>query len=231
MTEAEWLRCKDLRRLLQWAQGRLSERKQRLFHVACCRHIWTLLPDDRSRRAVEVAESFADGTADADAVSDARKAAWCAAGEMLRAEMNAAASTTSEHLHLLKVAHETVWAVVRSRVADVSRQIRQRETARQAAWIELLPLFRDLVGNPFSPPDFDPALRTGTVTTLAQVIYDRHTFEELPILGDALEDAGCTSAKILAHCRGAGPHTRGCWLLDLILEKERGPLQADRSTK
>jgi hypothetical protein len=55
---------------------------------------------------------------------------------------------------------------------------------------------------------------------LAQGIYDERAFERLPILADALEDAGCTDAAILVHCRGPGPHVRGCWVVDLILGKQ-----------
>jgi hypothetical protein len=54
---------------------------------------------------------------------------------------------------------------------------------------------------------------------LACAIYDDRAFEQLPILADALEEAGCDNADILAHCRGPGPHVRGCWLVDLLLGK------------
>jgi hypothetical protein len=59
----------------------------------------------------------------------------------------------------------------------------------------------------------------GTVVKLAQSIYDERRFTDLPILADALEDAGCADADILAHCRGPGPHVRGCWVVDLLLGK------------
>jgi hypothetical protein len=42
----------------------------------------------------------------------------------------------------------------------------------------------------------------------------------MPILGDALEDSGCTKETVLSHCRSEGPHFRGCWVVDLLLEKE-----------
>jgi hypothetical protein len=60
----------------------------------------------------------------------------------------------------------------------------------------------------------------GTVVTLAKAIYEDRAFDRLPILADALEDAGCTDADILAHCRQPGPHVRGCWVVDLLLGKE-----------
>ena len=63
------------------------------------------------------------------------------------------------------------------------------------------------------------AWNDGTIPKLAQAIYDDRAFDRLPILADALEDAGCTDADILGHCRGGGEHTRGCWVVDLVLGK------------
>jgi hypothetical protein len=81
-------------------------------------------------------------------------------------------------------------------------------------------VIRDLAGNPFSTLRFDPAWsarNAGIVRTIATAIYDKRTFGDLPILADALEDVGCDSEEILAHCRGGGEHYRGCWPLDLLL--------------
>jgi hypothetical protein len=57
----------------------------------------------------------------------------------------------------------------------------------------------------------------GTIPAIARRIYDERAFHDLPILADALEDAGCTDADILTHCRQPGEHVRGCWVVDLIL--------------
>jgi hypothetical protein len=95
--------------------------------------------------------------------------------------------------------------------------------AVQAAYGELLPLFRDIIGNPFRPPPVvDPAWLSwegSTIAKLAQAIYEERRFTDLPVLADALEEAGCTDDTILSHCRGPGPHVRGCWALDLVLGK------------
>jgi hypothetical protein len=84
-------------------------------------------------------------------------------------------------------------------------------------------LLRDIIGNPFrgpSPVDASWLLwNGGTIRGLAQVAYNEKRFEDLPVLADALEEAGCTDEQILAHCRGPGPHVRGCWVVDLILGK------------
>jgi hypothetical protein len=79
------------------------------------------------------------------------------------------------------------------------------------------PSIREIFPNPFAPPRFDPAWRTSTVVALARGIYDERAFDRLPILADALQDAGCDNDDLLAHCRGPGPHVRGCWALDLCL--------------
>jgi hypothetical protein len=84
-------------------------------------------------------------------------------------------------------------------------------------------LVRDIFVNPFRPPAIYLRWLTwdgGTIPKLAQSIYDNRRFEDMPVLADALEEAGCGNQEILAHCRGGGPHTRGCWLLDLVLGKE-----------
>ncbi len=79
---------------------------------------------------------------------------------------------------------------------------------------------RDIFGNPFRPVAFDPSWRTSTALAIAQGIYDDRAFDRLPILADALQDAGCENADLLNHLRSEGPHVKGCWALDLVLGKE-----------
>jgi hypothetical protein len=88
-----------------------------------------------------------------------------------------------------------------------------RELADQTA------LLRDIFGNPFRPVAVDPAWLTSDVLALAKGIYEDRAFDRMPILADALQEAGCDSDDILNHCRGPGPHARGCWVVDLILGK------------
>lgn len=80
-------------------------------------------------------------------------------------------------------------------------------------------LLRELFGNPFRPESFDPSWRTPEVVALAGTIYEGRAFDRLPVLADALEHAGCTDPEVLRHCRGGGPHVRGCWVLDLAVAK------------
>ncbi|MBN9121295.1 MAG: hypothetical protein J0I06_19445 [Planctomycetes bacterium] len=74
----------------------------------------------------------------------------------------------------------------------------------------------EVVGNPFRPVDFS-AWRTDTVTALARQMYESREFGAMPILADALQDAGCDRDDVLNHCRGVGPHVRGCWVVDGVL--------------
>ena len=81
-------------------------------------------------------------------------------------------------------------------------------------------MVRCIFGNPFHPVVLDPSWRTSTVLSLAGGIYEERAFDRMPILADALQDAGCEDAEVLVHCRNPGPHVRGCWVLDLLLGKE-----------
>jgi hypothetical protein len=81
-------------------------------------------------------------------------------------------------------------------------------------------VLRDIFGNPFRAVAFDPRWRTSTAVGLARQMYESRVFGPMPILADALLEAGCEDADVLGHCRGDGPHVRGCWVIDLLLGKE-----------
>jgi hypothetical protein len=84
-------------------------------------------------------------------------------------------------------------------------------------------LLHDVFGPlPFRPISIDPTWLTwhdGLLVSMAQRMYDSRDFSDMPVLADALEEAGCTDPDILAHCRGPGPYIRGCWVVDLLLGK------------
>jgi hypothetical protein len=85
-------------------------------------------------------------------------------------------------------------------------------------------LLRDVFGYPFRPASLDPALlawRGGLAVAIAAEVYEERAFDRLPILADALEEAGCTDREVLLHCRGPAPHARGCWVVDRMLSKDR----------
>ena len=127
------------------------------------------------------------------------------------AERDAEWSGEDLHPHVefeLRLRSEEVWVLC-------LRSLQGRGRDARAANI-----VRDIFGNPFRSVSFDPAWRTSTVVALAQQMYDSRDFSAMPILGDALQDAGCDHADILDHCRSAGSHVRGCWVVDLVLGKE-----------
>jgi hypothetical protein len=103
--------------------------------------------------------------------------------------------------------------VIFSDADHVRERVRREERTVQAG------LFRCVVGNPFRPTAFDPRWRTRTATDLARSMSESRDFGAMPVLADALEEAGCDDADVLAHCRGDAPHARGCWVVDHVLGK------------
>ncbi len=218
MTEEEWLTCVDPMPMLGFLRGKASDRKLRLFAVACCRRIWHLLTDERSRKAVEVAEGFAYGMntrsellqswAGAEAVVDP----WASTDE---AQEHPSWRQTRMETHAgYLVACASDPDVRFAGVYDIIRVSSSEERNHQST------TFRDIFGNPFRTVAFNPAWRSPKVVALAQAIYDERAFDRLPTLADELEKAGCDDAEILAHCHQPGPHVRGCWALDLVLGKD-----------
>jgi hypothetical protein len=135
-----------------------------------------------------------------------------------------ASATTDPHWQALAAVHAATAVSVPSLLSTASRVARAFWSVRrgllkveEAAQADL---FRDIFGNPFRPPRPEPGWRTRTVVALAESIYEGRAFDHLPILTDALEEAGCEAADLLSHCRQPGEHVRGCWVLDLLLAKE-----------
>jgi hypothetical protein len=217
MTEAEWLVCEDPRALLKHVRGGSDQRRLRFFVCACCRRVWDLLADERSRAAVEVAEAFAAGTASRAELVAARNGANAAYRKMRPqrgplAFRHICAAHLAQQAVALRVTFDP-WENEFLRGA----QERKEKTERRAR----AHLAREIFGNPFRPVTFDPAWRTSTVLALARGISDTRDFSAMPILADALQDAGCEDATILEHCRAENvPHIRGCWVVDLILGKK-----------
>lgn len=300
MTEADWLGSTDPVPMLEYVRHRASDRKLRLFAVACCRRIWSLFTDESGRRAVEVAELFADQlisenerhAAFVAAVREARcwvnncsivgnaigystsAAAYVLAHEETIEEEATAAGGDDVVIMAHACHHEVEWhgpaiivaldasnalgaAVIGSLDEEESVAAGEQEnyleeevqtfaagsayakamgfsltatppvdraaaaeTARQTEAGSQCDLLRCIFGNPFRPPTSPPPValtrNNSPVFKLAQAIYNERAFDRLPILADALEDAGCQDADILGHCRHPGPHVRGCWVVDTL---------------
>ena len=224
MTEAEWAVCADPKSMLKSLRDFASERKLRLFACACCRHVWHLLIDERSRRAVEVAEQFADGLL-SSGEAQAAFASACEASRDVRRSPDAWPDTALRlrHQHspdiLCRAAFTAAFAVG-SGVGDIENHIRCNEGILIAhpsqAW-----LLHDIFG-PFPLRAFkvDSHCLMPATHTLVQTIYDDRAFDNLPRLADALEDVGCKANVILDHCCQPRTHVRGCWVVDFLLGKE-----------
>lgn len=261
MNEQDWLTSTDpaamLREFNLSASSQLmnkfvapSDRKLRLFACACCRQMWHLLADVMSRRAVEVAERYADGGATKQELAAAWEVASVAAW----------------------AAWETAWAAWEAAWAawEAAREAARAamNVARDAAKKQKAALLRDIIGNPWKLQGLllDRRWLTPAVVSLTKAAYEERPgrvcetchghgdwIEEhlsqsrvvghsrigclachntgriedgeldnnrLAVLADALDDAGCDNEMILTHLRSEGPHVRGCWVLDLLLGKE-----------
>jgi hypothetical protein len=241
MTEDKWLASTDSWEMLNhlWIQG-ASRRKLRLVVVACCRRVWHLGSDERVRHAVEVAERYADGFATdaeldgADAVASAvvDPLIEAADGDPKYSVHDSALSALAamRHAACRSIDDSARYGVACAASAAIPPHPCKGELAcewcereRRAANAAQVPLVRCVFGNPFRPVAIDPAWLSwngGIVVELARGMYDDSRFDRMPILGDALEDAGCENAEMLAHCRNGVEHRRGCWVLDLVLGKK-----------
>jgi hypothetical protein len=208
MTENEWLSCTSPLQMLHSVAGRASARKLRLFACACCRRLG-------AGEAVAVCERYADGLAsdlDLSAVRSAARVAQGTWGAVVHYQKICIRLHSRTARLVWHAARTDAWNAAWEAAVESERQLRQVQCD----------FLRELFGNPLQPVRLAEAWlawENGTVRRLAQGIYDEGACERLPILADALEDAGCADATLLEHLRGSGPHLRGCWALDAILDK------------
>jgi hypothetical protein len=199
MTESEWLTGTDPQPMLSFLRDRgAGERKLRLFAVACSRRAWPAI-DDLGRAAVEVAECFADGHADAQQLRAARLACRGTGG---KSSWYAAVSDPAV------AARNAALSVLDGAASPDIERLAQAD------------LLRCVFGNPFFPLAFDPSWRTGPAVAVAKEMYESRDFSAMMILADALQDAGCETEEVLNHCRGGGVHVRGCWGVDWVLSRD-----------
>jgi hypothetical protein len=254
--EAAWFTATDPKPMFALLRGKERGRRFRLFACACCWRVDHLLTDDRSRQALELMERFLDGEASrhdyalgetmaADAYTaqarviggrEAGRRSSEADGVRMMASVFAAQAVTDCFGNVADAAGDCRGALRGYATADLSDETQMRETgdrieaAERSAQAALL---REIFGNPFQSEPFQSEWRTKTVLDLASRIYASRDFESMPILADALQDAGCENERILSHCRyssltAADPgrggrtssHVRGCWVVDLILGRK-----------
>ncbi|OWK36546.1 hypothetical protein [Fimbriiglobus ruber] len=215
MTEAEWLASEDPKTMLDYVREKAGERKLRLFAAGCCIRVRSKTKWERTHQAILAAELYADGLMSAEEVAAARQAAHTQserpAGKASATDFQLCAAAMGALFGFI----QDFWGV---RIAQEGSL--KVSDDYPAEWKAQSGLLRDIFGNPFRSVTFLSEWHTSNVLALAQQMYESRDFSAMPILADALQDAGCYSADILDHCRGPGPHSRGCWALDLVLGKQ-----------
>jgi hypothetical protein len=233
MTEEEWLAAECSDPLLRFIEPRVSDRKLHYFAIACSRRISPLLVDPASQHAIDVLERFVEGQCGAE---DILQLSWEVEGAAFAVESGYGVPW----LHLAEQLPESLLAEL---VADPSYSIpsarsilisaayfvdalfspipwerRFRNSCSGRSLFQPVSLVHEIFGNPFRTVKFRRRWRTDTVLALARQMYESRDFSAMPILADALQDAGCDSEDILSHCRDANAHhVRGCWVVDLVL--------------
>jgi hypothetical protein len=240
INEAEWLAGPHLIWMVSFLINRSNDRRHLLFGCACCREVWDLLQYEPARKLVELCEAFVDG--------DIREADFKAAAATVSADLQpqfrglaGSGQLSARALHAIVGAwhlasdnfrrSQGAYAIAQETCKDARTDFTPtagRPMNPKGGYLppdqgqiqEKVKLLRDIFGNPFRPTAFSRSWRTATAVALARRMYESRDFSAMPILADALEDAGCDSADVLDHCRGPGPHVRGCHVVDLLLGKK-----------
>jgi len=223
-TEAKWLAKGDPAPILREHRDNLSARKRLLFACACCRHTLSLLPHlpylgllDRVEASVDgpTRGGMTQGVGTLEVPPGDLPGAWAAEAitTLCNHRLDRAPSSVSTD-RLDEVRHHAA--------RSVRDQARGRDWS--AAMKQQTMILCDLLGHLLhTSVTFNPAWlqwNDGTVRKMAEAIYRDNTFADVPILADALEEAGCGEAVILHHCRAKMRHYRGCWVVDALLGKE-----------
>ncbi len=216
MTEAEWLTCDDpLEMFWQVVRPMKSSRRQLdLFCVACVRLVWHLLDQPALRLPFDWLEVH-PGERVRPPGGNMRDLFQGPARVLYewRYRRDLGLNTFAVH-----IAHD-LWADFFDYAFDnLGKQSTYDLSVLRDDPSTFLPaVMREIFGNPFRLIAFDPKRRMTTAVALAQRMYESRDFAPMPILADALQEAGCDNPDVLAHCRGSGPHVRGCWVVDLVL--------------
>jgi hypothetical protein len=223
MTEAEWMVCSNPLQMMEHVRdnvrvGRAEGRKDYLLAVGSFRLVWPALEEVWIRRAVDWAEEFADDTDDPNLwgrLRDEIEAKWAGAKQAYYDTYRISGRDVYRDLAPAEIAHWLIQKLPRVATGCAFAPSASGPPSHPQGPL----LIRDIFGNPFRPATFSPAWRTDTAVSLARQMYESRDFSAMPILADALQDAGCDNDDILNHCQNGGPHVRGCWVVDLLLEK------------
>ena len=237
VTEKKWLKSPHLSIMIRFLEQQAGRRRRLLlFGCACCRRVWDLLQSESARRIVELSEARADGEANETELISAADSPDFACVDSLFARQSKTETQLSARVvdaleavrHLVEIPVD-IGLIAQNTSGDKSHDfiLSHRNNygigigvrRDEAEFAEKARLLRDIFGNPFRPVFFDPCWRTERAVGLAMKIYSERDFSLLSALADTLRDAGCDNDAILNHCRGGESHVRGCWVIDLILDK------------
>lgn len=200
MTEDEWRVCTDPREMLDYHRMKTDARRLRLLACACVR--LALPADPWAEGIVDVVERFADG--------QATRAEFLAARKAVRGadpKAHPRVGLLGRYRGLTDDAMEGLTAAIE----DARRFSKKEGKAAECGLIRCV--------FPLRLPAIDMSWLTSTAVALARGIFEERAFDRMPVLADALEDAGCGDTDILGHCRRNGPHARGCRVIDGLLGK------------
>jgi hypothetical protein len=219
MTEQDWLESDEPGRMLDYLRGKTSVRKLRLFACACCRLQPDYIAEVRVGRLCLRPYEGMDKETQLVFDTAEKYAESCFPIGKKNFRFNSY-DYALPHLCDFRPSHPLEWAV---EMIDLTLACSKQPcdkgfsvSRRQAR------ILQEIIGNPFRPVPINPSWLTwngATIPKLAQTVYDDRRFQDLPVLADALEEAGCTNADMLDHCRQPGEHVRGCWVVDLMLGK------------
>ena len=212
MTEVEWLTGGDPHRLINQLESDANRRKLRHFVCLCVRHSLPEPLDEWVPGTLASVERRADDPACID------PGEWASVLQRLDDRRPRSLSVTPSDLRQVRLSN-LLELTVGEDVYDDAHEVVERLKEDGVDLAAPLRLLRDIFGNPFRPVIFSPNWRTDTAVMLAKQMYESRDSSAMPILADAIQDAGCDNEDVLNHCRGPGPHVRGCWVLDAVLGK------------
>jgi hypothetical protein len=222
MDEKTWWTGDDLAGMKRAACISHSERKLRLFGCACCRRMWPILNRKKLRHAIEVAERFADGfTNDEERIQAYRSVAKSI--QHFDVDSTEGQEALYAVVYVLGTANFAGNYAPEMAMDALAAALRNQPLAREAEAFVQMELLRDIFGPllfrwiPFAEEWRE--WRRGCLPKLARTIYEDEHFDLLPILADALQDAGCSDTDVLTHCHSKTRHVRGCWVVDWVLGK------------
>lgn len=232
MTPAEWSVCDNPDAMLAALANNPDPRRWRLFVRALLRELGHLLPDLHSRRSLLALQRADEGDVDLVTLAEARREAVASRHLIYSPNFPHGGMNRQMRTRIKGVNQALLQATLpdpepQDRAIHVASILRQADT-RDRNWEPRIrslccEILRDIFGNPYEPLEVSLAWLNGMgreAVRIAQTIYDDRTFDELPILADALEDAGCPSIALSEHCRETGRHGRGCWAIDVLLGRE-----------